>query len=155
MAKKPLHIPAGIRAKLETARVARLATLDAERGPHVIPICFVWDGAVLYSAIDRKPKRLAPNRLARMKNIRGCPQVALVVDEYDEDWTRLWYVLIRGEAELVASATERKQAIRRLRAKYRQYDTGVLGEDAPVLRITPARIAAWGKIEARRRPRRG
>jgi PPOX class probable F420-dependent enzyme len=155
MAKKHPQIPAGIRAKLKTARVARLATLDAERGPHVIPICFVWDGAVLYSAIDRKPKRVTPNRLARVKNIRGTPQVALVVDEYDEDWTRLWYVLVRGEAELVSASAERKRAIRRLRAKYPQYDTGMLADDAPVLRITPSRITAWGKIEGPRRPGRG
>jgi PPOX class probable F420-dependent enzyme len=155
MAKKHPQIPAGIRAKLKTARVARLATLDAERGPHVIPICFVWDGAVLYSAIDRKPKRVTPNRLARVKNIRGTPQVALVVDEYDEDWTRLWYVLVRGEAELVSASAERKRAIRRLRAKYPQYDTGMLADDAPVLRITPSRITAWGKIEGPPGPGRG
>jgi len=135
-----------IRAKLETTRVARLATLDAERWPHLVPICFVCDGSVLYSAIDRKPKRVAPSQLARLKNIKETSQVALLVDQYDEDWTRLWYVLVRGKAELVSASAERKRAIQRLRAKYPQYDADMLTDDAPVLRITPVRITAWGKI---------
>jgi len=146
MASKPSPISPEIRAKLETARIARLATLDAERGPHAVPICFAFDGSVFYSAIDRKPKRVAPGRLARLKNIRETPQVALLVDQYDEDWTRLWYVLVRGEAELVSASAERQRAIERLRAKYPQYDADLLADDAPVLRITPVRITAWGKI---------
>ena len=146
MAKKRPLISPGIRAKLETARVARLATLGAEKRPHLVPICFACDGTVFYSAIDRKPKRVAPKQLARLKNIKETPQVALLVDEYDEDWSRLWYVLVRGEAELVSTAAERKRAIRRLRAKYPQYDSAMLADDAPVLRITPVTITAWGKI---------
>src|SRR6266852_1563273 len=145
MAGKSPLISARIRAKLDTARVARLATLDAKRGPHLVPICFACDGRVFYSAIDRKPKRVAPNRLTRLKNIRATPQVALLVDQYDEDWTRLWYVLVRGEAELVSAAPERKLALQRLRAKYPQYAAGMLADDAPILRITPQRITAWGK----------
>jgi PPOX class probable F420-dependent enzyme len=146
MANKLPLISPGIRAKLETARVARLATLDAERRPHAVPICFALDGSVFYSAIDRKPKRVVPSRLARLKNIKKTPHVALLVDHYDDDWTRLWYVLVRGEAELVSSSTEHKRAIQRLRAKYPQYDAHMLADDAPVLRITPVRITAWGKI---------
>jgi hypothetical protein len=68
------------------------------------------------------------------------------VDHYDEDWTRLWYVLVRGEAELVSDSAERERAIQLLRTKYPQYDADMLAEDAPVLRITPARITAWGKF---------
>jgi len=143
--KRPLISPE-INARLEAARIARLATLDAERTPHVIPICFVWNGSVFYSAIDRKPKRVAPTRLARLKNIKKTPRVALLIDQYDEDWTRLWYVLVRGTAELVSTSAERKRAIQRLRAKYSQYDARMLADDAPVLRITPVRVTAWGKI---------
>jgi PPOX class probable F420-dependent enzyme len=143
--KLPLISPE-IRVKLEAARVARLATLDAEQSPHMVPICFVCDGSVFYSAIDRKPKRVAANSLARLKNIAQTPQVALLVDHYDEDWTCLWYVLVRGEAELVSDSAERERAIQLLRAKYPQYDTDMLAGDAPVLRITPARITTWGKF---------
>ena len=111
----------------------------------MIPICFVWDGSVFYSAIDHKPKRVVPTQLARIKNIKETPDVALLVDHYDEDWTRLWYVLVRGEAELVSSPVERKRAIQRLRAKYPQYNERMLDDDAPVLRITPLQVVAWGK----------
>jgi PPOX class probable F420-dependent enzyme len=146
MTKKSLLISAEICARLEVERIARLATLDADRRPHLIPMCFVWDGSVFYSAIDHKPKRVDSTRLARMKNITRTPHVALLVDQYDEDWKRLWYVLVRGEAHLVSSSKERKRAIQRLRAKYPQYDESMLDEDAPVLRITPVRVVAWGNI---------
>ncbi len=146
MANKLPLISPGTRARLETARVARLATLDANRTPHVVPICFAFDASVFYSAIDRKPKQVPASRLARLRNIRETPQVALLVDQYDEDWTRLWYVLVRGEAELVSASAERKRAIQRLRAKYSQYDADMLADNAPILRITPVRITAWGKI---------
>ena len=146
MANKLPLISPGIRAKLETARVARLATVDAERRPHLVPICFACDRSVFYSAIDRKPKQVAPRQLARLKNIQETPQVAFLVDHYDEDWTCLWYVLVRGEAELVSASEELKRAIQLLRAKYPQYDVDMLADDAPVLRITPVRITAWGKI---------
>ena len=146
MANKPPVILPEIRARFEEARIARLATQDADRRPHVIPICLVWDGSVFYSAIDHKPKRVARNRLARLRNIQQTPHVALLIDQYDEDWTRLWYVLVRGEAELVSSPEESKRAIQLLRAKYPQYDASMLDDDAPVLRITPVRVVAWGKI---------
>ena len=154
MANKLPLISSGIRARLETARVARLATLDNERRPHAVPICFTFDASVFYSAIDRKPKRVAPSRLARLKNIKLTPHVALLVDQYDEDWTCLWYVLIRGEAELVSAAAERKRAIQRLRAKYPQYDADMLADDAPVLRITPVRITRMGQDLEPQRPSR-
>lgn len=146
MASRPPLISTAIRAKLDTARVARLATLDDQQSPHLIPICFVLHENVFYSAIDRKPKRVAPARLARLTNIEKTPQVALLVDHYEEDWTLLWYVLVRGEAALVSTPAERKQALLALRAKYPQYRGEMLQEDAPLLRITPEQITAWGNI---------
>jgi PPOX class probable F420-dependent enzyme len=142
------QISGAIRKKLKQARVARLATLDAKDGPHIVPVCFVYDGKVFYTAIDRKPKRVSPDRLVRMQNIRAISRVALLIDEYDEDWTRLWYVLIRGKAVLIPNSAqqERASAIRKLRAKYPQYTRGMLAEDAPVIRITPERTTGWGKI---------
>jgi PPOX class probable F420-dependent enzyme len=139
-------LPSKIRQKLKSARVARLATIEGKQRPHLIPICFAYDGSVFYSAIDRKPKRVNPHRLARLKNIRDTPQVALLVDQYDDNWTRLWYVLVRGEAELVSEPKERKQAFQQLTAKYPQYRSGMLAENAPMMRITPSHLTAWGKI---------
>ena len=143
--KGPL-ISAAIRAKLDAARVARLATLDDQRRPHLVPICFALSANVFYSAIDRKPKRVALKRLARLRNIKKTPQVAFLVDHYEEDWTLLWYVLVRGKAELVSAPAERKRALQSLRAKYPQYLGEMLQDDAPLLRITPERITAWGDI---------
>jgi PPOX class probable F420-dependent enzyme len=113
----------------------------------MVPICFIYDGSFFYTAIDRKPKNVPPTQLARLKNIQTNPQVALLIDEYDEDWNRLWYVLVRGEAELVSSSAERTRALAQLKAKYPQYRAGMLPDDAPVLRITPQRINIWGRMD--------
>lgn len=137
-----------IQKKLKKARVARLATLDDKNRPHIVPICFAYDGTRFYTAVDEKPKRIPPERLARLRNIRAVPRVALLIDEYDEDWTQLWYILIRGEARLIPTAVgkEHAWAIRKLRAKYPQYARGMLADDAPIIRITPRRATSWGKI---------
>jgi PPOX class probable F420-dependent enzyme len=138
-------IPPAVRAKLKEARVARLATLDSRRGTHIVPVCFAYDGKVFYTAIDRKPKRVAPERLTRVRNILAVPQVALLIDQFDEDWTQLWYILIRGKAKLLPKRghKERAWALRKLRAKYPQYAGRMLPNDAPVIRITPDRTTFW------------
>ena len=134
---------------LKTARVARLATSDAKGRPHIVPICFAYYGKLFYTAIDQKPKRVPRERLTRLQNIRAAPRVALLIDKYDEDWTQLWYILIRGKAKLLPNSAqkERSLAIRKLRAKYPQYAQGMLADDAPIIRITPERTTAWGKFE--------
>ena len=148
MSRQPQNISGPIRNLVKNARVARLATLDSRGWPHLIPVCFVYDGKVLYSAVDRKPKRVSPERLVRLKNIRAVSRVALLIDQYDEDWTQLWYVLIRGKATLIPNSArqERARAIHRLRAKYPQYAGEMLADDAPIIRITPERTTFWGKI---------
>ena len=130
------------------SRVARLATLDAECGPYIVPVCFVYDGKVFYSAVDRKPKCVAPEQLARLRHIMASPQIALIIDEYHEDWGQLWYILVRGKAKLIPKSAhqERAHAIGQLRTKYRQYAAAMLPDDAPVIRITPERITSWGRI---------
>jgi PPOX class probable F420-dependent enzyme len=141
-------ISKAIQVKLEKARVARLATLDARYGPHIVPVCFAYDGKVFYSALDRKPKRVAPERLARLRHITASPQIALLIDEYYEDWGQLWYILVHGKAKLIPESAHREhaQAIRQLRTKYPQYGAATLPDDSPVIRITPVRIISWGMI---------
>ena len=141
-----MEIPEKVRSKLESARVARLATVSPKGAPHLVPVCFVFDRSVFYSAIDRKPKRKSAHQLARLTNIETTPEVALLFDEYDDDWERLWYVLVRGTAALVTEVTEHNLAVTRLKAKYPQYAAGMLDEDALVLRITPEQISSWGKL---------
>ncbi len=145
---RSLQISPAIRRRLHGARIAHLATLGAKRRPHVVPVCFVYDGAVLYTAIDSKPKRVGAEKLARVRNIRKTPPVALLIDEYYEDWRRLWYVLVRGTAKLIPKSAykERAHAIGRLRAKYPQYAAGMLRDDAPIIRITPDHITSWGEL---------
>jgi coenzyme F420-0:L-glutamate ligase / coenzyme F420-1:gamma-L-glutamate ligase len=135
---------------LRKARVARLATADARGTPHVIPVCFAFDGGTIYTAIDEKPKRTSPRGLRRVRNIMANPQVALVVDHYAEDWRRLRYVLVRGTAIILDRGTEHRRAIARLREKYRQYRTMRL-EGRPVMKILPLTIAAWEASQGRRR----
>src|SRR4029077_14156187 len=78
----------GASSFLRSARVARLATADKSGQPHVIPICFVFDGQNFYSPIDEKPKRAAPTNLKRLRNIRENPKVTIVIDHYEEDWRK-------------------------------------------------------------------
>lgn len=149
MPRKPQPVSDPIQANLLQARVARLATVDEKGRPHIIPVCFAYDGEVFYTAVDRKPKRVAPQKLARLRNIRSRPQVALLIDQYDEDWNQLWHIQVRGQAKLLPQSAqkERSDAIRRLREKYPQYTTGLLPDDAPIIRIAPERFNSWGKIK--------
>lgn len=148
MPGKQRTISAAVRRKLRQARIARFATLDARGRPHIVPICFAYDGNILYTAVDQKPKRVSPERLVRVQNLRSVPHVALLIDEYNEDWTQLWYVLIRGKAKLIppSARKERARALGKLRAKYQQYARGMLPEDAPIVRISLERATSWGKI---------
>ena len=138
MRGRRIQLSPSIRTRLREARVARFATLDAECRPHLVPICFLYDGSVFYTAVDKKPKRVAPEKLARVRHISAMPHVAILIDGYYEEWTRLWFVLVRGTAKLIPkSATkERARVIRQLTQKYPQYAAGMLPDDAPIIRIT-------------------
>ena len=133
------------KAFLRSARVARLATVDASGQPHVIPICYVFDGKEIFSPIDEKPKRTSPLRLKRIRNIGSNPKVAVVVDRYVEDWKRLAYVLIFGRAKLLTRGPTHKRAVLLLRRKYLQYRRMAI-EDRPMIHIKPTRFKSWGKF---------
>lgn len=108
-----------MRLRVERARVARLATIDPDGRPHLVPITFVLDGDTLYSAVDQKPKRSL--RLRRIENARARPDVTVLVDEYDDDWSRLWWVRLRGHARVLDEGEERERALALLAGKYEQY----------------------------------
>ena len=128
---------------LAESPVARLATADPTGAPHLIPLCYFLDGETLYSVIDQKPKRAKTINLRRVRNILANPQVALLLDHYDEDWTRLWYVLLRGVASVIHRGPEHRWALTLLRQKYPQYSAMTL-EDRPVIRIRVLQAVTWG-----------
>jgi PPOX class probable F420-dependent enzyme len=108
-----------LRRRAEAAPVARLATVDADRRPHLVPCCFAFTGDVAYSVVDHKPKR--STALRRLDNIRANPAVCLLVDHYSDDWSELWWVRFDGGARLLLEGPEHEQALALLRAKYPQY----------------------------------
>jgi PPOX class probable F420-dependent enzyme len=102
------------------ARSARIATVDTDGRPNVVPIVFVLRGDTLYSSVDAKPK--ASPRLRRLGNVRERPDaVAVLVDHYEEDWPALWWVRLRGRGRVIEDGPEREDAQALLRAKYPQY----------------------------------
>ncbi len=135
-------IPMDINAFLSAQRVAHLATIGPEGAPHIVPVVYVYDGEQTYIPIDEKPKRVAPMRLQRIQNILAKPRVALIVDRYDEDWSRLAWVRLDGKARIVRGGKTHAAAIARLREKYAQYRAMDL-EKRPLIVITVDKIAAW------------
>jgi PPOX class probable F420-dependent enzyme len=124
------------RERFCSARVARLATVG-EAGPHIVPVVFAVAGDVIYHAVDHKPKRTtALNRLA---NLRTDPRVALLADEYDEDWERLWWARADGTARVLAPGFP--DAVEMLRERYPQYRARP--PEGPVVAVDVARWSAW------------
>jgi PPOX class probable F420-dependent enzyme len=125
-------------------RVARLATADADGHPHVVPVCYAFDGERFYTALDEKPKRVAGNELRRVHNIEARHEASLLVDQYDDDWSRLGYVLVHGQADLLMpDVAGHAPALLLLRERYHQYRTMAL-ENYPVIVIIPDNVVSWG-----------
>ena len=129
-------------AFLREQRVARLATVDEAGRPHVLPVCFAELDGLLYTPIDEKPKRGDPRSLRRIRNILAHPDVCLVVDHDEENWTHLAWLQVRGRAALVEDLGERTRALAHLRARYPQYRAMDL-ESRPLIRITPDHVVGW------------
>jgi len=127
-------------ALVESARVARLATIAPDGRPHLVPVCFAWTEGRFAIAIDEKPKRSGP--LARVRNIERDPRVTLLVDHYDDDWTHLAWLRIDGKAAVLSRGDARPDILAALRARYQQYASMDI-ESRPLILITPSRIASW------------
>jgi PPOX class probable F420-dependent enzyme len=131
--------PERMRELVAAARVGRLATLTPDGRLHLVPISFALEGDTLYSAVDEKPKR--SRRLQRLTNVRANPDVAVLVDHYDEDWSRLWWVRMRGTARILEDGREFESALALLADKYEQYR--VQPPRGPVLAIALAEWRGW------------
>jgi PPOX class probable F420-dependent enzyme len=138
------------RRRVAEARVARLATADAEGRPHVVPMVFALasgrdagetrSGDTVYSAVDAKPKR--STSLRRLANIAANPRVAVLVDHYEDDWHALWWVRADGTGRVLdAAGPEGREAIARLVARYPQYRQQP--PPGPVVAIDVARWSSW------------
>ncbi len=143
-----------------TSRRATLATVDPEGRPRLVPVCFVLLGSAqeevpsparLYTPLDEKPKRVAdPHALARVRDLLARDRVELLVDRWDEDWSRLGWVRLQGRARILdpdgSAADERDAAIRALRVKYPQYQRHRL-DARPLIRILVTRASSWGRLD--------
>ncbi|HXJ78719.1 MAG TPA: TIGR03668 family PPOX class F420-dependent oxidoreductase [Candidatus Methylomirabilis sp.] len=137
-------IPASVAGFIADARVGRLATADASGQPHVVPICYAFDGESLYSAIDAKPKTSGPRGLKRIRNISANPKVSVVIDRYDEDWMRLRYVIIQGQARILTDGGDFTRGVDLLLAKYPQYRTmGLDRATGLMIKVEAAQVTAW------------
>jgi PPOX class probable F420-dependent enzyme len=128
------------RRRFAGARVARLATADADGRPHIVPIVFAQAGETIYSAVDAKPKRTTA--LRRLANVAANPRVAVLADHYEDDWRALWWVRADGTGRVLdAGEPEGRDAVARLTERYAQYR-----EQPPtgaVLAIDVERWSGW------------
>jgi PPOX class probable F420-dependent enzyme len=135
---------------IDKATVARLATVDSECKPHVIPVVFVIDNDYYFIPIDKKTKRSKPENLKRTKNIQQNPNVALLIDEYNEDWRKL-FIMIQGKASIIGGKQLEQnelalleKAHKLLSGKYVQYQEIGIGEYAIV--IVPQKVITWKNV---------
>jgi PPOX class probable F420-dependent enzyme len=129
---------------LASRRVGHLATADGRGTPHLVPVCFVVSEGALYITIDQKPKRDV-RTLKRLRNLAENPVAAFVADRWDEDWTRLGWVMLRGPAEILADGAEHDRAQELLRSRYSQY-RGMDLAGLPVIAIRIERVTSWGDL---------
>ena len=137
-------IPHAVEEFIERARVARLATIDSEFKPHLVPVVFVFDGNHFFIPVDEKRKTAKPEKLKRIRNIQDNPNVTLLIDEYSEDWTKLAFVMIQGKASVATKEEgniQVREAYKKLMTKYIQYQKVGVGEMCII--ITPKKVASW------------
>lgn len=138
--------PQTIHRLVLAARVGRLATVSGDGQPHAVPICFVLQGRTVYSAVDHKPKR--HTGLRRIANLEQTGRACLLLDEYAEDWSALWWVRLDGTGRVVQEPAERARALAALVGKYPQY--GHRPPDGPVIALDVTRWSGWSAREGSR-----
>jgi len=130
---------AEMRLRVDGARVGRLATSGPGGQPHIVPVCFALDGETIYFAVDAKPKRT--RALKRLGNIASNPAVSLLVDHYEDDWARLWWVRVDGHARVIAEGAELDKAIELLASRYAPYRSS--RPAGPVVAVAVDRWTGW------------
>jgi PPOX class probable F420-dependent enzyme len=128
-----------MRRRINGAMVARLATVGRDGRPHIVPVTFALDHDTIYFAIDFKPKKTAD--LQRLRNIEANPSVSVLVDHYEEDWTKLWWVRADGKARIVIDGAVFEKGIALLTHRYAQYRSE--RPAGPVVSIAIDRMTGW------------
>jgi PPOX class probable F420-dependent enzyme len=126
-------------------KVARMATTGRDQKPHIVPITFAIEDQVLYFAVDGKPKRTID--LKRLRNIAANPAVSILVDHYEDEWDRLWWVRLDGRARILTDHDEIDRALNLLAARYPQYRTS--RPDGPVVAVAIGHASGWSAGELR------
>lgn len=137
-----MNLPERELAFLMRRRLGHLATADRSGTPSVVPVCFAVKDEALYTAMDEKPKRTRRQR--RIRDLEVNPGAAFVADRYDEDWSRLGWVLIRGQADILESGEEFETGCGFLRQRYSQYTRMILG---PLITIRILEVRSWGNLD--------
>ncbi len=128
-----------LRERVARARVARLATVRPDGQPHVVPITFALEGDTVVTAVDHKPK--TTTSLQRLRNVEARPVASVLVDHYDDDWSRLWWVRGDGDVRILSEGAERERAVERLVEKYEAYrDSPPRG---PAIVVAVSRWSSW------------
>ena len=130
------------RAFLLRRRIGHLATSDASAIPTVMPVCFALEADRLYTAVDDKPKR--QRRLRRIRDLETNPHAAFVADRYDDDWSRLGWVMVRGTGRVLHSGAEFDHGCELLRGRYPQYAGMTL---CPLIAIDVLETHSWGNLD--------
>src|SRR3989475_8179828 len=128
-----------MRHRIDSAMVARLATVGADGRPHIVPITFALDEDTIFFAIDFKPKKTTD--LRRLRNIEANPSVSVLVDHYEDDWTKLWWVRVDGSARIVIDGADFERAIALLTERYQQYRSA--RPEGPAVVIAIDRMTGW------------
>jgi PPOX class probable F420-dependent enzyme len=130
---------ADLRRRFASSAVARLATVRPDGAPHLVPVVFALVDGTVYSAVDAKPKRT--RRLQRLDNVRADPRCTLLVDHYEDDWSRLWWVRADGTAAVVEDPAADHPGMHALVARHPQYRAE--RPAGPLLVVTVERWSGW------------
>ena len=140
-----------LKTVIDKAIVARLATVDSESKPHLVPVVFVFYNDYFFIPVDEKTKRSRPENLKRVKNIQQNPNVALLIEEYNEDWRKLYFIMIQGKASIIGGKELEQneqvlleKAHKLLSSKYVQYQETGIGEY--VIMIVPQKVITWKNL---------
>jgi PPOX class probable F420-dependent enzyme len=117
----------------------------------LISVVFVYDNDYYFIPIDQKSKRSKPENLKRVKNIQQNPNVALLIDEYNEDWRKLYFIMIQGKASIIGGKELEQneqvllqKAHKMLSGKYVQYQE--IGIGHYIIMIVPQKVITWKNV---------